>query len=330
MHVLSLEARPQGPVEWETDRAAFLGRGRGPENPRAMDGRSLGGTTGAVLDPVASLRQRVRLPPGGFVRLSFSTGVAGNRASALALAQKYRDPGAVARAFALAFVHARSGLRHLGISSEEAVLFERLASRVLYADASLRAAPEVMARNQLGQPGLWPHSISGDLPILLVRVVEEDDLPLARQVLQAQEYWRLKGLAADVVILNEHPISYLDEMHAALAALLDDGPWRSWKHRPGGAYLLRGERMTEAERILLLTVARAVLNGDRGELANQLDRPHPALPAREPLPPPSPPSAPARAPEVPPLSFANGLGGFTDSGREYAVVLEGDRHTPAP
>ena len=134
----------------------------------------------------------------------------------------------------------------------------------------------MLASNVLGQEGLWPHSISGDLPILLVRVVEEDDLPLVRQVLQAQEYWRLKGLSADVVILNEHPLGYLDEMHAALEALLDEGPWRSWKHRPGGAYLLRGERMTEAERTLLASVARAVLSGDRGELANQLDRPHPA------------------------------------------------------
>ena len=238
-------------MEWETDRARFLGRGRGPENPQALDGRSLSGTTGVVLDPIVSLRQRIRLAPGGFMRLSFATGMASSRETALALAQRYHEPSAAARTFALAFAHAQSGLRHLGISSEQALLFERLASRVLYADGSLRADPELLARSTLGQEGLWPHGISGDLPILLVRVVEEDDLPLVRQVLQAQEYWRLKGLSADVVILNEHPVSYLDEMHAQLTALLDNGPWRTWKHRPGGAYLLRGDRMPEAERILL-------------------------------------------------------------------------------
>lgn len=337
VHVLSLEGRPQGPVEWETDRARFLGRGRGPEDPQALDGRSLSGHTGAVLDPIVSLRQRIRLAPGGFVRMSFSTGMAQSRETALALAQKYHDPSAAARTFALAFGHAQSGLGHLGISSEEALLFERLASRVLYADTSLRAAPEVLARNVLGQEGLWPHSISGDLPILLVRVVEQDDLPLVRQVLQAQEYWRLKGLSADVVILNEHPLSYLDEMHAALEALLDEGPWRSWKHRPGGAYLLRGERMTEAERTLLASVARAVLSGDRGELANQLDRPHPAPDAR------APETFALRAPaaeaeggetslgvEVPPLALANGRGGFAEGGRDYVIVLEGDEETPLP
>ena len=128
------------------------------------------------------------------MRLSFATGMASSRETALALAQRYHEPSAAARTFALAFAHAQSGLRHLGISSEQALLFERLASRVLYADSSLRASPEVLARNTLGQDGLWAHGISGDLPILLVRVVEEDDVPLVRQVLQAQEYWRLKGL----------------------------------------------------------------------------------------------------------------------------------------
>jgi cyclic beta-1,2-glucan synthetase len=334
IHVLSLEGRTQGPVEWETDRARFLGRGRGPDDPEALDGRPLSGTTGCVLDPIVSLRQRIRLAPGGFMRLSFATGMAASRETAVALAQRYHDPSSAARTFALAFAHAQSGLRHLGISSEEALLFERLASRVLYADGSLRASPVVLARNALGQESLWPHSISGDLPILLVRVVEEDDLPLVRQILQAQEYWRLKGLTADVVILNEHPVSYLDEMHAALTALLDNGPWRTWKHRPGGAYLLRGDHMSEPERVLLASVARAVLNGDRGELANQLDRPHSDWPEPSPFVPEAAVVAAATEPEndafVPALALDNGLGGFADNGRDYVIVLEGDRETPLP
>ena len=199
VHVLSLEGRPQGPVEWETDRARFLGRGRDTDNPVALDGRALSGTTGIVLDPVLSLRQRIRLLPGASVRLCFATGIASDRDTAKALAQKYRDPSAASRAFALAFTNAQSGLRHLDISNDEALLFERLASRVLFADGSLRTDPDTIAANRLGQSGLWQFGISGDLPILLVRVVGNDDVSLVRQVLQAQEYWRLKGLSADVV-----------------------------------------------------------------------------------------------------------------------------------
>ena len=335
VHVLALEGRPQGPVEHETDRMRFLGRGRDPARPQALDGRSLGGTTGAVLDPIASLRQRLRLPPGGSVRLAVSTGVADGRDAALALAHKYHDPGAVGRTFALAFVNALSGRRHLGISGDEALLFERLASRVLYADASLRAPGEVRARNELGQEALWPFAISGDLPILLVRVVESDDLPLVRQLLQAQEYWRLKGLAADLVIMNEHPLGYLDEMHAALETLLDDGPWRSWKHRPGGPYLLRGERLSAAERDLLASVASAVLHGDQGDLVHQLKRPDVPPPDIDPAAfaawrQPDELDAAAAEPELPPLLLDNGLGGFSADGREYVIHLDGDAETPLP
>ena len=334
IHVISREGRTQGPVEWESDRARFLGRGRGPRDPQALDGRPLTGTTGVLLDPIVSLRQRIRLAPGGVARMSFATGMSSSRETALALAQRYRDPSATARTFALASAHARSTLRHLGISSEEALLFERLASRVLRGDASLRAAPDLLARNTLGQEGLWPHGISGDDPILLVRVVAEDGLALVRQVLQAQEYWRLKGLRADVVILNEQPVGYLDQVHTALAALLDDGPWRAWNHRPGGVYLLRRDRMPEAEHVLLAAVARAIVSDDRGGLAQQLDRPVPPWAEAAPtLTRPAGPAAPIAAsapPEVPPLSLANGLGGFASGGREYVVVLEGDEETPSP
>ncbi|HEX6202271.1 MAG TPA: glucoamylase family protein, partial [Thermoanaerobaculia bacterium] len=336
VHVLGLEGRPQGPVEWETDRARFLGRGRDAGDPQALDGRPLSGTTGAVLDPVASLRQRLRLEPGARVRLTFATGVAASRESAVALAHKYHDAAAVTRTLALAFAHAQSGRRHLGINGDEAVLFERLASRVLYADDSMRAPAAVRARNTLGQEGLWPHAISGDLPILLVRVVEEDNLALVRLVLQAQEYWRLKGLAADVVLVNENPIGYVDAMQVQLETLLDNGPWRSWRHRPGGVYLLRAERLAEADRVLLASVASAVVSGDRGELAHQLDRLDPERPGLPPAlvptapePPPAAEASPAPA-AVPELTLDNSLGGFTRDGREYVIRLDGDQETPLP
>ncbi len=334
VHVLGVDGRMRGAVEWETDRLRFLGRGRGPDRPIALDGRPLSGTTGAVLDPIVSLRQRIRLAPGASVRLSFATGVTSDRDSALALAQKYHDQSAAARTFALAFAHAKSLQRHVGVSSEQAQLFERLASRVLYLDTSLRIDRETLATNVLGQSGLWAHGVSGDLPILLVRVLSEEDLPLVRQVLQAQEYWRIKGLRADVVIANDHPLSYLDEIHVQLTTLLDTGPWAAWKHQPGGVFLLRRDRMGEAERVLLTSAARVTLSGERGDLAKQLDHPYEEPQSQrevllEPI--EEPPLFPAYPePGLPPLNFANGTGGFSQDGSDYVIVLDGDQETPLP
>jgi cyclic beta-1,2-glucan synthetase len=331
-HALSLDGRSQGPVEWETDRARFLGRGRTTARPLAMDGRALSGTTGIVLDPIVSLRQRIRVSPGATARLCFATGMAADRETVEALARKYHNSSATTRTFALATTHAESGLRHLGISWDDAVLFERLASRVLGTHDSLRSRADAIESNELGQADLWAHAISGDLPILLVRVGGDADVPLVRRVLQAQEYWRLKGLRADVVIINEHPVSYLDEMQAQLTAVLEDGPWSTWRDKPGGAYLLRADGLGRAERVLFESVARAVLRGEDGDLRAQLDRPDAALPLTLLL-------APKRSPErqaaqegraVLSTAFDNGLGAFADQGRTYTIVLEGADETPMP
>jgi len=334
VHVMSLEGRPQGPLEWESDRAQFIGRGRTLERPIAMDGRPLSGATGFVLDPIFSLRQRVRLSPGEPIRIAFATGVAPDRETARALALTYRDPTTATRTLALAAAHAHAVRRHVNISADEAVMFERLASRVLGGDESLRAAEAQVAANELGQNSLWPHGVSGDLPIVLVRVVD-DDLTVVREALEAQEYWRLKGLRADVVILNEHPVSYLDEVQSRLAALLDEGPWRTWQHQQGGAFLLRGDTIGAAERALFCTVAQAVLETNRGDLRAHLARPPRAPAAVHPLAAlagdaPQPPAQPSMNVSVPPLVMANGFGGFCDNGRTYAIVLENDQDTPAP
>jgi len=344
VHVLSAEGRMPGAIEWETDRARFLGRGRGPEDAQALDGRSLSGTTGAVLDPIASLRIRVRLAPGGFARIAFSTGMASNREGAVALAERYHDPAAASRTFALAFTHDQIELQHLGITMRDAQTYQALASRLLYPDPHFRAPPEVLSRARGGQPGLWRYGISGDLPILLLRVVEEDDVVLVREVLKAQEYWRLKGFSTDVVILNEHPGGYRDEMHEAIEAVLERGSWRGWRERRGGVFLIRGDAIPEADRTLLAAAARAVLSGDRGDLATQLARPTPAphwlrpgeRTSRRPFEPiqqgqkADGDQAATPEVEVPPLEIANGLGGFAEHGREYVIVLPGDRETPLP
>jgi cyclic beta-1,2-glucan synthetase len=338
VHVMSLDGRPHGTLEYETDRLRFLGRGRGPSDPQALDGRSLSNSAGVTLDPIASLRQRIRLAPGGFARLSFITGVASNHETAIALANKYREPSATSRTFALASTQRLSTLHHLNISSDDALLYERLASRVLYVDGSLKAPADVQAQNTLGREALWAYSISTDLPIVVVRVGEQDAIGLSRQVLEAQEYWRLKGLSADLVLLNEHPVSYRDETHEQLQHLLEDGPWRGWRDKQGGAFLLRSELMSDAERTLLFSIARAILHGDRGTLANQLDRPYPGREPHDGTERRRPKDAralptikhDATKVEMPDLALFNGVGGFSADGRAYVIVLEGDQQTPMP
>ena len=331
-HVLGLERRTRGATEWETDRARFLGRGRTPADPAALDGRALTGATGAVLDPIASLRERIHLPPGAFVRMTFATGITTDRESALGLARKYRDGSAAAHVLSMAFTHVHTTLQYLGLTDDQAMLFERLASRVFGSDRSL-ISPDDIAANTLGQANLWGYGISGDLPIVLVRITDSESLPLVREVLRAQEYWRVMGLRADVVIVNDHQAEYLDETQHALLSLVEEPRFAGSVQKPGGIFLLRSDGMAEPDRRLLAAVAGAVLRGDLGDLRSQLQRSGPWIYREQDV----PAGAPIREPvagrqplPVPPLAMANGVGGFTADGREYAIALHGNRETPLP
>ncbi|MBN1422853.1 MAG: hypothetical protein JXP34_29015 [Planctomycetes bacterium] len=347
-HLAVVEGEAVGGVQFETDRARFLGRGRDVRTPiSVMDGRSLSNTAGTVLDPIFSLRRRLRLPPGCTAHVAFWTLIAPSRSEALDLADKHCDPSAFERAVTLAWTQAQVQLRHLGVGPDEAHLFQRLANHVLYSDPALRPPSPVLQRSEGGPSTLWPHGISGDLPIVLVRIDEAEDVEIVRQLLRAHEYWRMKGLVVDLVILNERPSSYIQDLQESLDALI-----RASQARPhpegtvsqGNVFVLRADLVSLEVRTVLRTAARAVLLSRRGSLTEQINRVRESQAAPPPLPrrvsfpllvtdwlrgksASEPPDAAAPRPEI---EFFNGLGGFAAGGREYVTILGEGQWTPAP
>ncbi len=333
-----VEGDVSGPLEFETDRARFIGRGRELNEPIAvMDGRRLSNTVGTVLDPVFALRYRVVIPPGTSAHLSFWTGVAASRASVLDLFDRHHDANAFVRASTLAWTQAQVQLRHLGVTAEEANLFQQIAGHVLYADGSMRPSSDTVQRGSGPQSALWSLGISGDLPVLLLRIDHVEDIAIVRQLLQAHEYWRLKQLAVDLVILNERGSSYVQDLQIALETAV-----RTSQARPpvsmdrgagakGSVFVLRTDLISSETRLLLSSIARVVFVGQRGSLADQVER-RAALHA-------GPVRLPQRRLAVEPLErasfpedleFFNGIGGFTADGREYMTSLDAGQSTPAP
>jgi len=335
-HLAVVEGESVGSGRFETDRARFVGRGRQLRSPLATAGGVVqAGTAGTVLDPIFSLTRCVRLAPGSSARVAFWTLVAPSRDEVLDLVDQHRDAPAFDRAATLSWTQGQVELHHLGIATEEAMIFQRLAGHLLYNDAALRPSSDVLNRRNGAQPALWAHGISGDLPIVLVRIDDADDLGIVRQLLRAFEYWRLKQLDVDLVILNERLSSYVQDLQTALEALTRAGlsrPRIQSEAVRGGVFILRSDIIPGETRLALLVAARAVLLSRHGSLAEQLDR-------LEQDPPPVPPSAPAAQlrlkstatwPDVSTLEFFNGLGGFAADGEEYVTILRDGQCTPAP
>ena len=334
-HFAVVEGEIVGEPQYESDRARFLGRGRTIDSASAIvDGLRLSNTVGTVLDPVFSLRRRVTVPPGNVARVAFWTIVASSRAELLELIDKHHDRSAFERAKTLAWTQAQVQLRYLDVDAEEAADFQRLTAPILYADPRFRASSEAIIRGAGPQSGLWPHAISGDLPIVLLRIDEVEDIGQVRQLLRAHEYWRIKRLGVDLVIVNERASSYVQDLQVAIETAVRSSQSRprfGEEHRQGSVYVLRSDLMTTDARALLRSVARVALIAHRGSIAYQLALIPPSIPFAAPAParrPPGPTPQPAPVPKG--LEFFNGLGGFDKNGREYVTIQDAGRQTPAP
>lgn len=345
-------------ISYETDRARFLGRGRTPRDPLAVQrpGR-LSDTAGSVLDPIVAIRVRLTLAPEQTAVLDLVTGVGADREACGALIDKYRDRRLADRVFDLAWTHSQVVRRQINASQADAQLYERIAGLMVFAHPFLRADSAVLLQNRRGQSGLWGHAISGDLAIVLVQIADAENIELVRQMVQAHAYWRLKGLNVDLVIWNEDQVGYRQQLQEQILGLVSAGPEGNVLDRPGGIFVRPAQQISQEDRILIQSVARVIVGDQHGTLAAQVlrhavpDRGQPLLAPEVPVDGPAsdarvvdgryglPPARDAADPDEDPWPFEavseaalfdNGLGAFAADGREYVIVLDDGAATPAP
>lgn len=344
-HLLAVHDADIDEISYETDRARFIGRGRTVAQPLAMgipgqEHARLSNTEGSVLDPIIAIRCRITLDPEQSVTVDMVTGLGDTRADCLHLIEKYRDRHLADRVFDLAWTHSQVMLRQLNATLVDAQLYEHMATSIIYPHASLRAEPGVLLSNRRGQSGLWGQAISGDLPIVLLQIADPARIELVRQLVQAHAYWRLKGLAVDLVIWNEDRVGYRQELQDQIMGLIASGSEASLLDRPGGIFVRPAQQLSSEDRIVVQASARIILSDTRGSLAEQVNRrrletPTPRLKTNRPRHTPLAIPAitdqhPAASSRASTLQLGNPYGGFSADGREYVITLPPGEATPAP
>ncbi|MCB0033925.1 MAG: hypothetical protein KDE51_07895, partial [Anaerolineales bacterium] len=331
-----LLAEPELPLtgRYESDRAAFLGRGGTVQQPAALASQEwLTGRVGATLDPIMALGQELTLPPRATQQIATVTLTADSRTAVLALIHQYWSWGQIGRAFKQAEMQTHKNIYAIKLQGSQLAHIHQLLSLLIFPHAALRAPAEQLAANQLGQSGLWSFGISGDYPILLLHIKEQNNIDLLSDLLKAHIYWRRRGLKIDLVLVNQQETNYGQEVQGSIHRLIHRLDSEHWLNRRGGIFVLRQDQMGQAQYTLLQTAARVVLHTEHGPLDKQLG----ALmqTTRTPLPsfvatrPPSKQTAEGLA-RPQDLQFDNGWGGFSADGREYVIYLRPGEHTPAP
>ncbi len=331
-HLMNVHgASVEGP-SYETARSTFIGRNRSLSYPQAMDMESLSGHCGAVLDPICAIRYRIMVKPNQTATVDLIYGISETREACEGLIRKYRDEHLKNRAFELSWTHNQVLLRQINATEADAQLYDQLASSIVYPNPDMRGEPAVILNNFRGQSGLWSHSVSGDLPIVLLRMADPDNLELARQMIQAHAYWRLKGLSVDLVIWNEDHGSYRQLLQDQIQGLVNTDAVNQSYQKPGKIFVRSADQVSPEDRILFESVARVIIYDNKGTLSEQVNRIYADKTVL-----PFVPTGPQAAEEssgnssLPDnLLFYNGTGGFTPDGKEYKILTDRKKTTPAP
>ncbi|AOY75885.1 GH36-type glycosyl hydrolase domain-containing protein [Clostridium formicaceticum] len=328
-HTITVDGETMGGLEYESNRGAFIGRGRNVSNAIGLR-QPLSGTAGIVLDPIMSLRKTIKVPAGKAVTISFSTGIHDTREEVIKLAKKYREHSSQQRSFQLAITRSQVEASYSNLKPAEMRIYQEMISSILYLNPIRRKYEDILKRNTKAQSSLWAYGISGDLPIVLVSIKSTEDIDVVGQVLKAHEYWRMKGLSVDLVVLNEDESNYLQPLQQQIHDRVAASQGRYLLDQPGGIFIRSADIIPEEDQVLLYTVARVVIKAEAGPLHTQLDsikeestekamkiftKEKQQYLSKE---------------EVLDLDYYNGYGGFSKDGREYIIRLKENLYTPAP
>jgi cyclic beta-1,2-glucan synthetase len=318
------------PASFETDRVRFIGRGNSVHDPSALKS-PLSGCEGYVLDPAFAIRRKIRLKPSETVTVDFVLGEAKDKSQALDLMASFQEKNAADRVFELAWAHSHVILQQLNIDAAKAQLFNRMAGYLVFPHASMRAPARILLHSHpKGQAGLWGYGISGEIPIMLVKISQTSQIPLLREMVIAHTYFRRKGLATDLIIWNEDQTSYRqqlqDEIQAAIAHMGTGVPGNT----QGGIFVIRPDQILQEDRKLLLAAARLIINAQEGlSLYEQIQHRVPikkSQPTRtanrvQPLKNLSKKESPERGEPLP---------GLNTEGTEFVINLSESLRTPMP
>ncbi len=339
VHLVKVDTKDIQKISYETDRSKFIGRNRNLEFPYALEqDYFLSGTEGPVLDPIVSIQYRIKMNPNESVSFDIVYGVGESRKIAEDLLEKYQDTTFINRAFELAWTQNQVVLRQINANERDAEIYDKLAGSILFSHASLRADPNVLVKNQKGQSGLWSYSISGDFPIVLVRITNQENISLIQNMVRAHAYWKLKGLTVDLIIWNEELSGYRQEMQNQILALISDGSDRDVHDHPGGIYVRSFDQIAVEDRILMQSVARIEISDLEGSISYQANKRNVSKASISNLIPSLFPIILTEGREwvnhenlsVPDLLEWNGIGGFSLDGLEYIIKTDKEHICPAP
>jgi cyclic beta-1,2-glucan synthetase len=320
-------------LSYETDREKFFGRRNSWQESNGLKKNSkLSNTVGGVLDPIFSFKTRIELEAYETTTILFVSGMTKSKNEALRLIDQYHDFKVFEREEKMSWTKSQVELRHLDLEPDEVNTFQKLASALLYSTPQTRPPKEIMEDNLKSQSDLWSYGLSGDLPTLVVLIKDLVNLSFIQDILQFHEYLKKKSIDFDLIFITDETSIYRMTIHDELFRQIRIFGSHRLLNKKGGIFVFQKSLIPESDFDLFKSIAHIYLSSLHGTLKNQVNQllktkyssdlkektnPSKVYKSKFPL-------------KHTKLDFFNGYGGFKNGGKEYQIILQNNKKTPAP
>lgn len=226
---------------------------------------------GLVTEPMLSLRKTIKIGAGQKRMVSLIISVNQNKDVAVQNLDKYKNLENIKRAFEISRAKAEAESRYLDIKGKEMNLYQKVLGYILF-DNPLRIRQiKKLNISNFSQQDLWKYGISGDLPIVLVKIQDSNDIYVIKQVLKMYEFFRSRNIIIDLVFLDEEKHSYENYVREEIESQILDRHLFYMKNVKGGIYVLSKNEISKKDIDLINFISDFTIDTHLGDLTHLIN-----------------------------------------------------------
>lgn len=322
-----------GETEFEVDKEKFYGR-EAIGLPKTVESSiPLGRNIGLTTEPIVAIKNTVKIKANEKVAFNLIMCVSESKEKVIELINKFTNSETIKRNIELAKVKVEAESRYLNIKGKEIDLCQKILGYLIFPNPLKRIINKNKKVISAYVSELWKYGISGDLPILLVKVKDISDIEILKQVINVYEYLRVKNINIDLVIVDEEQHSYENYTREGIINIILNKNMGYLQNVRSGIFVLNN--LSKEEIQVLEFRANLVLDVSLGKIERQLtdleeeyietikqigDEKIPQI-AEE-------PEQIRKKLEDEQLKYCNEYGGFSLDGKEYNIRINKDNKLP--
>ncbi len=252
-----------GELEYEIDEEKLNG-GSGFGIPKMIENSiPFSKSLGLSVSPVVALKRTIKIKPQEKVNINLIIGVSEEKEKIHEYIEKYSNLENIKRAFELSRVRVEEEARYLGLKGTDIEIYQKILSYLIVQNPMKKMyLKETIKPYQVKD--LWKYGISGDLPILLIKIKDVNDSYVIRDILKAYEYFKVKNENIDLVILNEEENVYERYVKEAVETEILNRQLMYEVNASGGIYILNASEIEDKD--LLEFRANLIIDAHLGNI----------------------------------------------------------------